>query len=247
MKKHIVLILLALLAITAQAQAPAGYYNNANGLTGTPLKTALHNIIKGHTVVSYAGLLNAFAYTDCDANQKIIDIYSNYHWELDDNCTGNYHKEGDCWNREHTWPQSWFNEKAGPKSDLFHVYPTDGYVNNRRSNYPYGEVGNPTYTSGNGSKLGPCTVSGYSGTVFEPIDEYKGDIARGFFYMSVRYYGEDSDWSSSDMTNKSEIRPWALAMLLDWSDNDPVSAKEMARNNAVYGYQGNRNPFIDNP
>ena len=247
MKKHIVLILLALVGITAQAQAPAGYYNNANGLTGTPLKTALHNIIKGHTVVSYAGLLDAFAYTDCDANQKIIDIYSNYHWELDDNCTSNYHKEGDCWNREHTWPQSWFNEKNGPKSDLFHVYPTDGYVNNRRSNYPYGEVSNPSYTSGNGSKLGPCTVSGYSGTVFEPIDEYKGDIARGFFYMSVRYYGEDSGWSSSDMTNKSEIRPWALAMLLDWSDNDPVSAKEMARNNAVYGYQGNRNPFIDNP
>lgn len=247
MKKHIVLILLALVGITAQAQAPAGYYNNANGLTGTELKAALHNIIKGHTVVSYAGLLDAFAYTDCDANQKIIDIYSNYHWELDDNCTSNYHKEGDCWNREHTWPQSWFNEKNGPKSDLFHVYPTDGYVNNRRSNYPYGEVSNPSYTSGNGSKLGPCTVSGYSGTVFEPIDEYKGDIARSFFYMSVRYYGEDSDWSSSDMTNKSEIRPWALAMLLAWSDNDPVSAKEMARNNAVYGYQGNRNPFIDNP
>ncbi|MBR3697948.1 MAG: endonuclease [Bacteroidales bacterium] len=247
MKKHIVLILLALVGITAQAQAPAGYYNSANDLTGTELKAALHNIIKGHTVVSYAGLLDAFAYTDCDANQKIIDIYSNYHWELDDNCTSNYHKEGDCWNREHTWPQSWFNEKNGPKSDLFHVYPTDGYVNNRRSNYPYGEVSNPSYTSGNGSKLGPCTVSGYSGTVFEPIDEYKGDIARSFFYMSVRYYGEDSDWSSSDMTNKSEIRSWALAMLLAWSDNDPVSAKEMARNNAVYGYQGNRNPFIDNP
>jgi Endonuclease I. len=65
-------------------------------------------------------------------------------------------------------------------------------------------------------------VSGYSGTVFEPIDEYKGDIARGFFYMSVRYYGEDSQWGFSDMTNKSEIRPWALTMLLDWSDKDPV-------------------------
>jgi uncharacterized repeat protein (TIGR02543 family) len=250
MKQHLAqrLLLAAFLLVTTalQAQIPNGYYNNAEGKTGDALKIALHNIIKGHQVVSYSGLLDAYAYTDCYPDGKIWDIYSDKHWGLSQDC-GSYNSEGDCWNREHTWPQSWFNEKNGPKSDLFHVMPTDGYVNNRRSNYPYGEVSYASWTSSNGSKLGSCTTSGYSGTVFEPVDEYKGDIARNFFYMSVRYYSEDSGWGSSGMTNKSEIKDWAMTMLLRWSDEDPVSDKEIARNNAVYGYQNNRNPFIDHP
>ena len=243
----IVAFMAILLGNTLYAQIPNGYYNNANGKTGEELKVALHNIIKGHHVVSYGGLLNAFAYTDCKPNGKIWDIYSNIEYSPSTGLCGDYEHEGDCWNREHTWPQSWFNEQTTPRSDLFHVYPTDGYVNGQRSNYPYGEVNHPIYTSGNGSKLGPCVTSGYSGRVFEPIDEYKGDIARSYFYMSVRYYSEDSEWGSSGMTNKSEILPWAMTMLLRWSDEDPVSDKEIARNNAVYGYQNNRNPFIDHP
>ena len=246
MKRTLIISALLLISSWAWAQIPSGYYSNAEGKTGTELRAALHNIIKGHTSLSYSDLLDAYPYTDCDANGKIWDIYSNYHFNPSNTC-GSYNKEGDCYNREHTWPQSWFNEKSGPKSDLFHVMPTDGYVNNRRSNYPYGEVSSPTYTSGNGSKLGRCTVAGYSGTVFEPIDEYKGDIARNFFYMSTRYYGEDAGWSTSPMTNKCEILPWAMTMLLRWSDEDPVSQKEIDRNNAVYGFQGNRNPFIDHP
>ena len=234
------------LALTAQI--PNGYYNAANGKTGDELKVALHNIIKGHHVVSYNGLLNAFVYTDNDGNGNVWDIYSNCSFSYSGNSQcGEYEQEGDCWNREHTWPQSWFNESTTPRSDLFHVYPTDGYVNGQRSNYPYGEVGNYIYISGNGSKLGTCVTSGYTGRVFEPIDEYKGDIARSYFYMSVRYYSEDSNWGTSGMTNKSEILPWAMTMLLRWSDADPVSDKEIARNNAVYGYQNNRNPFIDHP
>ena len=245
LRRHLTILFL-LVSLIGVAQIPNGYYNQANDKTGDALKVALHDIIKGHYVVSYEGLLNAFAYTDCKPNGKIWDIYSNYEYSLSGNC-GEYEQEGDCWNREHTWPQSWFNEQTTPRCDLFHVYPTDGYVNGQRSNYPYGEVNNPTYTSGNGSKLGPCVTSGYSGKVFEPIDEYKGDIARSYFYMSVRYYSEDSNWSTSDMTNKSEIKPWAMTMLLRWSDEDPVSQKEIDRNNAVYGYQNNRNPFIDHP
>ena len=248
MKKTLsTLIMFVLASFGLWAQIPNGYYNSANGKTGDELKIALHDIIKGHHVVSYNGLLNAFAYTDCKPNGKIWDIYSNFEYSLSTGLCGDYEQEGDCWNREHTWPQSWFNEQTTPRSDLFHVYPTDGFVNGQRSNYPYGEVNNPIYTSGNGSKLGPCVTSGYSGRVFEPIDEYKGDIARSYFYMSVRYYSEDSDWGTSGMTNKSEIKPWAMTMLLRWSDEDPVSDKEIARNNAVYGYQNNRNPFIDHP
>ena len=248
MKKALAaLFLFMLTSLCLVAQIPNGYYNSANGKTGDELKVALHNIIKGHHVVSYSGLLNAFAYTDCKPNGKLWDIYSNIEYSPSTGLCGDYEQEGDCWNREHTWPQSWFNEQTTPRSDLFHVYPTDGYVNGQRSNYPYGEVNHPIYTSGNGSKLGPCVTSGYSGRVFEPVDEYKGDIARGYFYMSVRYYSEDSDWGTSNMTNKSDILPWAMTMLLRWSDEDPVSDKEIARNNAVYGYQNNRNPFIDHP
>ena len=237
-----------MMSITMGAQIPAGYYNNAEGKTGDALKVALHNIIKGHTEVGYDGLIDAYPDTDCDANGKIIDIYSNKQWSPYSGQCGSYKKEGDCWNREHTWPQSWFNEQKTPRCDLFHVYPTDGYVNNRRSSYPYGEVGSASYTSGNGSKLGTCKTPGYTDKVFEPIDEYKGDIARGFFYMSVRYYSEDSNWDSSDMTNKSVIKDWAMKMLLRWHEQDPVSQKEIDRNNVVYSkYQHNRNPFIDHP
>lgn len=253
MRKHTLnrLALLFVLAMTShalRAQIPNGYYDNAANKTGNELKVALHNIIKGHHVVSYRGLLNAFPFTDNDGNGNVWDIYSNCIFSYSGNSQcGDYNQEGDCWNREHTWPQSWFNQETTPRSDLFHVYPTDGYVNARRGNLPYGEVNHPTYTSGNGSKLGPCVTSGYNGTVFEPVDDYKGDIARSYFYMSVRYYTEDGSWSTSAMTNKSEILPWAMTMLLRWSDDDPVSQKEIDRNNAVYGYQNNRNPFIDHP
>lgn len=239
----------------AIAQIPNGYYNTAEGKTGSELRAALHNIIKNHTVVSYSNLLDAYWATDNRGNGKVWDIYSDtpngnppYLFNLGQDECGSYKKEGDCYNREHLWPQSWFNEKTPMKSDLFHVLPTDGYVNNRRSNYPFGEVRSATWTSRNGSKLGNCKVSGYSGTVFEPIDEYKGDIARAFFYMSTRYYGEDSGWTTSGMTNKAEIKDWAVDMLLTWNELDPVSQKEIDRNNVIYeDYQHNRNPFIDHP
>lgn len=239
----------------AIAQIPNGYYNTAEGKTGSELRAALHNIIKNHTVVSYSNLLDAYWATDNRGNGKVWDIYSDnpdgtppYLFDLGQDECGSYKKEGDCYNREHLWPQSWFKENLPMKSDLFHVLPTDGYVNNRRSNYPFGEVRSATWTSRNGSKLGNCNVSGYSGTVFEPIDEYKGDIARAFFYMSTRYYGEDSGWTTSGMTNKAEIKDWAVDMLLTWNELDPVSQKEIDRNNVIYeDYQHNRNPFIDHP
>jgi hypothetical protein len=132
-------------------------------------------------------------------------------------------------------------------TDLFHLLPTDGYVNNRRSNYPLGNVGSATWTSLNGSKLGTCSAPGYSGVVFEPIDAFKGDFARSYFYMSVRYYTEDSGWPGSPMVTGAQLKPWALEMLKQWSIQDPVSAKETDRNNAVFADQHNRNPFIDHP
>jgi len=253
MKKN--LLCLSLISSICFAQIPAGYYNSAQGLTGNPLKIALHNIIKNHTQISYNGLWTAYQKTDKKTNGKVWDMYSDipsgtppYQYTFVTDQCGNYSVEGDCYNREHSWPQSWFNSVSGPVSDLFHIYPTDGKVNGIRSNYPYGNVGVVSITTLNGSKLGACSDLGYNQTVFEPINEYKGDFARGYFYMTTRYYNEDSGWSSSDATNKATILPWEMNVLLQWHHQDPVSPKEHARNDSIYyKYQNNRNPFIDNP
>ena len=252
------LLVLVLTSFNLWAQIPDGYYSNANGKTGDSLKVALHEIIKDHTTISYQNIWNAFWSTDNKGNGVVWDMYSDipngtppYTFSIGQNQCGEYEQEGDCYNREHSWPQSWFNgnDQTIPSRDLHHVFPSDGFVNAQRSNYPFGEVNNASWTSQNGSKLGSCKSSlGYNGIVFEPIDEYKGDFARAIMYMSVRYYGEDSDWSTSGMTNKSNIKDWAITMLLDWSDSDPVSQKEIDRNNVIYSdYQHNRNPFIDYP
>ena len=253
MKKLYLFLTLIITAVALNAQ-PQGYYNGTEGLTGNALKTALHNIIKTDNHTSYSGLWSAYQQTDKKPNGKVWDIYSDvpngtppYQYNFGSDQCGSYNGEGDCYNREHLWAQSWTNDDSKHKTDLHHVYPTDGYVNNRRGNYAFGEVNNASWTSQNGGKLGSNTVSGYNGTVFEPIDEYKGDIARALMYVSVRYYQEDSGWSTSDMTNKSVIKDWAMTMLLRWHEEDPVDDKEINRNNAVYNIQRNRNPFVDYP
>lgn len=255
MKRLYIFLIMLVVAVVLHAQnIPSGYYNGITNQTGTTLKAALHNIIKNDDHTTYSGLWTAYYQTDKRGTNKVWDIYSDnpggqlpYEYVLGDNQCGGYNGEGSCYNREHLWAQSWTNNDSNEKTDLHHVYPTDGYVNSQRSNYAFGEVGTASWTSLNGGKLGACKTSGYTGTVFEPIDEYKGDIARALMYVSVRYYTEDSGWDNSAMSTKSVIKDWAISMLLRWHAEDPVSDKEIARNEAVYGIQGNRNPFVDHP
>lgn len=254
LKRLFLFISIATTLLSVSGQIPEGYYDDAIGKKGYQLRRALSGIIDDHTVISYRDLWEAYPYTDATSENKVWDIYSDrpgstppYLFDFADRC-GNYSSEGDCYNREHSVPKSWFNEAAPMNSDLFHLYPTDGYVNNRRSNLPYGEVGSSTWTSRNGSKLGNSSVPGYSGNVFEPIDAYKGDLARTYFYMTVRYMDENLGQESFSMFQRSTLKPWALEMLLRWHENDPVSEKEVDRNNAIYSqFQHNRNPFIDYP
>jgi endonuclease I len=247
-KWRIITILFLILQAYPLLSQPAGYYSDAAGLTGTELKSALHNIIDDHTVSSYSDLWIHFQKTDRKTDGSVWDIYSSVVWTFITDQCGNYSDEGDCYNREHSFPKSWFGGEVLPMyTDLFHIYPTDGWVNNKRGNLPFGETSSPVYTSSNGSSVGPSSTQGYSGTVFEPIDEYKGDLARSCFYMAVRYYGEDVNWPGGDMTDGAEPVPWALNLLLRWHEDDPVSSKENNRNDSVYTIQGNRNPFIDNP
>ncbi|MFN6176888.1 MAG: endonuclease [Flavobacteriales bacterium] len=242
-----------LLGTAAQAQPPAGYYGPAQGLSGPALRQALYEIINDHTVITYSMLWEAFYETDRKPDGTVWDMYSDvpggappYSFQFVSDQCGTYNGEGDCFNREHSFPQSWFDGALPMNTELFHLYPTDAWVNQKRSNWPYGQVTAPTWTSNNGSKLGPCSYPGCSGTVFEPIDAYKGDLARSYFYMLTRYLPNLTSWNCPMMAN-GEFLPWAEAMLIDWHLQDPVSPKEVARNNAVYGIQDNRNPFIDNP
>lgn len=253
--KKIVLLLLGVIGFIdfSYGQIPPGYYNSAAGLTGNALRVALHDIIDGHSSQSYDALWSHFYSTDRKSNNKVWDMYSDvpsgtpaYEFTFYTQQCGSYDEEGDCYNREHSFPASWFNDGSPMYTDLFHLVPTDGYVNNMRGNYAFGEVNSPTWTSTNGSKRGPNAYTGYSGTAFEPIDAYKGDFARNYFYMMVRYYGSMGSWDGPMMSG-GDLAPWALNMLRDWHLADPVSQKEIDRNNAVYAIQGNRNPFIDYP
>jgi endonuclease I len=248
------------------AQAPAGYYSAAQGLTGNALQLALHNIIKNHTALSYTAVWNAYYFTDDKQPGNICwDMYSDYPqgtpayvYTLGTHqCSSTPGYEGVCYNREHSFPKSWFGGEIDPMyTDLFHLVPTDSYVNSRRSNYPYGTVSSPTWVSTNGSKLGPCSFPGYSGIVFEPNPTYKGDLARNVLYMAVRYADVIASWENLDIngdavldgTQYPAFEPWAIQLLLQWHLSDPVDQKEIDRNNEIYlRNQGNRNPFIDNP
>ena len=248
-------VLALALASTAVAFAaePAGYYSTCENKSGAALLSALCKKVGPHTNVGYNGLLSLYKTSDVYPDGTIWDMYSTKHWKPGVTC-GNYKKVGDCYNREHSFPKSWFNDAQPMYSEAFHIYPTDGKVNGQRSNNPYGECANGTTLPSNGSvkalgRLGNCTFPGYSGTVFEPDDQYKGDFARSYFYMAAAYNDKIAGWKSPMLSGNSypAFSSWAINLLLKWHREDPVSQKELDRQEVVYGAQHNRNPFIDHP
>ncbi len=190
-------------------------------------------------------------------NKTMEDIYSSKPYVSSDNGSS-ASTCGTGWNKEHTVPQSWFNEQSPMKSDAFHVYPTDIKMNSVRSNYPYGEnnAAKGCASWGYGS-LGTSTFPGYSGTVFDPGEggehgSYKGDLARTYFYMATRYRTTNFTNGSGSTSftysgGVADLTPYMRDLMLKWHREDPVSEKELKRNNAVYAHQHNRNPFIDYP
>ena len=251
---------------------PPGYYNTATG-TGYTLKTQLYNIINGHNDRGYnPGLYITYTTSDKDFyyenNGTMLDMYTEnptgpeceftYGVNQDDGTLGN--AECERYNREHLVPQSYFGNGVTPMySDAHCVVPSDKYVNAQRGDFPFGRVNSPTNTYSNGSKRGLNLNSGYSSgftlTVFEPIDEFKGDIARMVLYFVTRY--EDqlvSFYSTSNSLSKvmfdgstgQSFSPTFLNILLTWNQQDPVSQREIDRNNAIHTRQSNRNPYIDN-
>ena len=260
--KAMILIVVAAMSVTAGASEPSGYYDSAIGKNQETLLSALYNVVNQHTVWKYSDIYEAFATTDVNSQGIVYDLYSNAQHGVEDlhGCGGVEKKEkgmGGCLDREHSFPKSWFLDDSGvktvPGTDIFHLYPADAFVNSQRNNDPYGECLSGTRLS-NGSiiakgKRGTSTFPGFTGVVFEPDDEYKGDLARGYFYMAACYYSETETWVSAMVggTKYPFFSDWALNLLLKWHRQDPVSQKELDRQELVYGLQGNRNPFIDHP
>lgn len=248
--RQLMLSALILLSVSVWAQAPANYYNTALNKNKEALLEALHGIVGPHTTVSYSGLWDVYRESDLREDGTIWDMYSTCTFYPGQDQCGNYSSVGDCYNREHSFPKSWFNRSSPMVSDAFHIYPTDGKVNGQRSSYPYGECANGTTLSSKAlGRLGYSTFPGYSGRVFEPVDQYKGDFARTYFYMAACYKNRISGWNSPMLAGNDYpcYTTWAINLLLKWSRQDPVSEKEINRNNAVEKYQHNRNPFIDHP
>ncbi|HOZ76430.1 MAG TPA: endonuclease [Ferruginibacter sp.] len=276
------LLLAAILIISttvSSAQIPVGYYDSAYvgavPKTCAALKTALFGIVSKDTnYVAYNsadgsydtqnGVNNFDRRRNDDNTADIIwDMYTDnptgpelYTFTPEvDQCGGSFPPEvGACYNREHAYPRAWFGDDFHIRGDLHNVYATDGESNSRHANFPYAEVGFASWTSPAGAKLGNSSFPGYNGTVFEMIDEYKGDFARTMFFMVTAYENFMPAWknlstadSALDGTTWPSLDNWAIRQWYKWHVQDPVSQKEITRNDSVFSVQGNRNPFIDHP
>ena len=265
------------LAITAKPVTPAAslpmYYQQIDGKAGKNLFDAVQTVTKfGYSSLGYDGLWGAYPYTDVHENGYVWDMYSDCTWKsINSNHCGNYSNECDCYNREHSIPKSWYGgSTSGPGCDIFHLVPTDGKVNGIRSNFAFGEVGSADYNKHGNKKgsaksitiIGGNTIAGNtgatiscSGTVFEPRDEYKGDFARGYMGALLKWAGDKAftsgegakTFTTNFSTGSFGLTKYGVALLMKWHRQDPVSKKEIDRNNGIQQTQGNRNPFIDYP
>lgn len=219
---------------------PGSYYDGTAGLTGSALKSRLHNIISTHTVLSYDQVWDGIKDVDEDPQDtsSVVLLYNGTSSPKSNNGGG-----VDNWNREHVWAKSHgdFGTSNGPGTDLHHLRPTDVTVNSDRGNLDFDNGG-----SENGEAPGNYSDS----DSWEPRDEVKGDVARMIFYMAVRYEsGDRVDLEVNDQVNNGS-NPYMgrLSVLKQWSQEDPPDAFEQRRNERIFdNWQGNRNPFIDHP
>ncbi len=247
-KKTFLSLLFAMVWMFGYSDVPANYYSKMDGKKRESLKNATHEIINPHTVVTYNSLFpQQFPKTDVypeayNGQERWWEMYSDEVFYVRNGWKG--------MNREHSFPKSWWGGYQNDAyTDLFHLYPSEASANSAKSNYPLGPVETATFDNGV-SKVGYAFpgYGGNAGKVFEPADEYKGDFARTYFYVVTCY--QDLTWKYTYMLQQGDyptLKPWASEMLLDWARKDPVSQKEIDRNEAVYLIQGNRNPFIDFP
>lgn len=244
----------------AKAADVASYYSSADTSSAANLFNSLVSIESSAKVGGYGDLWTIYQTAYVKSDGKIKDYYSNTtSFTPGTNQCGSsgYSKEGDCYNREHSIPKSWWGGgTTNQGADPFIVVPTDGYVNNQRSSYGFGEVSSATYTSESGCKKGTGTYGGTkTATVFEPFDSVKGDYARIVFYARVRWKdvkmttGDGSKYFTGSNSTNYGLTTEAIALFTKWSNLDPVDDWEMSVNDKIHASStyGNRNPFIDHP
>lgn len=232
---------LVLIVLSVKAQIPPGYYDSAEGLSGLELKNALHDIIKGHVEYSYSDLRDfILKESDEDPNNhnNVILIYTGISRAKSD-FGGNLGQ----WNREHVWAKSHGNFGTTPPAgtDAHHIRPADVHVNSLRGHLDFDNGGSP---------VPGAPGCYYDSDSFEPRDAVKGDVARMIFYMDVRYEGDDGEINLTvvDAVNTyPNPEHGKLSTLLQWNAQDPPDDFERHRNDVVYSYQENRNPFVDHP
>lgn len=250
-------------AATVSAGIPAGYYNSLEGKCGVELKKAVKDIIFDHQVIHYGDADPNNPFNPVEVATWTVFSTSDVRTVDDHLCWWDMYSPFNIWvsdghpglNIEHSVANSWWGGKAGSQeayNDLHHLNPSNGDANGQKSNWPLGEIqGNPYWTNGVTTTGTPKSGMGDGATrVFEPYWSYKGDFARAYFYIFTIY--DDINWKSDydwmyDTSSKLTLKPWAYEMLLQWSAADPVSVKETSRNDVIYSYQENRNPFIDCP
>lgn len=247
MKKLILCLAFALSLLNISAAVPQGYYNSLDGKADGQLKTAIWQLVHKFTLISsYQDLPKYFQKTDVYPNSKRWwDMYSDIPL---------YAPSFSGLNREHSFPKSWWGGSTTVSAyvDLNHLYPSEASANMAKSNWPLGVVDrSKKMVFENGITTVGVPMPGQGGgakSVFEPADEYKGDFARTYFYMATCY--QDLTWSYTYMVSQNlypTLNPWAVNLLMEWHRQDPVSQKEIMRNEEVYKVQSNRNPFIDMP
>jgi endonuclease I len=246
-------------SMTLNAQIPDGYYNSADGLTGEPLKSALHQIIQGHTRFPYTATgtdvwdILKVADEDPDNSNNIFLIYTGRSQAKTENSGENPTYTGDRWNREHLWSKShgFPSESDTAYTDCHHLRAADESVNTVRSNRDFDEGGVEIAEA-------PGCYYDNANWSFQVRDEVRGDVARSVFYMVVRYdpgfHSDGStydlemvDYSNTDPDNLGNSLFGKLTQLYAWNLADPVDDAERARNEVIFGFQHNRNPFIDHP
>ncbi|MCW2926828.1 MAG: endonuclease [Thermoleophilia bacterium] len=216
------------------------YYATAQGKQGAELVKALHFIVRtGHVDRGYGQARNELfgQVDDLDGDNQVEDLFTGEkRGPITDK--GNAYEKG--FNTEHTWPQS-KGATGIAQSDLHHLRAADVRTNEKRGHHPYGDVSKIEWSIGEGVNQAALGVDALGETVFEPRESVKGDIARGLLYFYTRYaMSRTSDFTLENFKHE-------LPTLLRWNAQDPVTADERLRNDAVQAAQGNRNPYIDHP